>query len=68
MLVPEGNETVIGRHEEVVSGNVASGGEGWSVRRRIPGYIMPPLFLGVRDCAPCGESPPVVIEGRRMKA
>ena len=67
MLVPEGDEAVVGRHEQVVSGDMAFGAEGRSVRMYILGHIVPPLFLGVRDCAPCGESPPVNHEGGALR-
>ena len=45
-----------------MSGDVAAVTEGRPVGRDIPGYFVPSLFFSVRDCAPCGESPPVDIE------
>ena len=63
MLVSESMETVVCGDEKIVPGDVAAGAERRSVRRDIPGYIVPFLFLGVRNCAPCCESPPVDIEG-----
>ena len=62
MLVAEGVEAVVCGDEKVVSGDVAAEAERRSVRRDIPGYLMPFLFFRVRDCAPCGESPSVDIE------
>ena len=63
MLVSEGVEAVVCGDEKVVSGDVAAEAERRSVRRDVPGYIVPFLFIRVGDCAPCGESPPVDIEG-----
>ena len=67
MLVPEGDEAVVGRHEQVVSGDMASGAEGRSARLYILGYIVPSLFLSVGDCPPGGECPPVDREGGALR-
>ena len=48
--------------EKIVSGDVAAAAERRSVRRDIPGYLMPFLFFRVGDCEPCGESPSVDIK------
>ena len=66
MLIAEGMETVPGGDEKIVSGDMAAGAERWPVRRNIPGYLVPPLFLHIGDSAPCGKSPPVRIEGCRL--
>ena len=63
VLVPEGDEAVVGRHEEVVSGDMTSRAEGRSVRLYILGYIVPYLFLCVGDCPPCCKCPLVYREG-----
>ena len=67
VLVPEGDEAVVGRHEEVVSGDMTSRSEGRSVRLYILGYIVPPLFLSVGDCPPGGKCPPVYRKGGALR-
>ena len=67
MLVPEGDEAMVGRHEEVVSGDMTSRAEGRSVWLYILGYIVPSLFLSVGDCPPGGECPSVDREGGALR-
>ena len=67
MLVPEGDEAVVSRHEEVVSEDMTSRAEGRSVRLYILGYIVPSLFLCVGDCPPGGECPSVYREGGALR-